>query len=319
MRFMRYMALCGSLLALALILTGCARPITPVVEAAPVGLDEVATVPTATSSLPPTVVPTLTPTVAPTVAPSTTAGPPPLLGGEPAPPMEGELAMVTYSLDLYRLPGAMEAGAVQRLGILAESAIITGSQTVGGFLTGRVAIRFEPPQTGPCALRGITLSNERKIRLFYAPDTDERRVFGILAHELFHQLQHDYYGERDHRKADVILLEGMAVWGTAPYFLTESGRPLYQQRVKEALAAGTLLPLTTSLEADCRTTTRNNIYNQWASFVEYLVTTYGRERLDAAYRSSSGRPAGSSDYQGVYGKPLAELEREWLAWLAEQP
>jgi hypothetical protein len=233
--------------------------------------------------------------------------------------MPGVLAMRTYSLDLYRSTGGLPAEVVQALGMPAEDAVVAGSQIVGQFLTGRVSISFEPPQRGPCAIRGITLSNERKIRLFYEPDTDPQRVLGILAHELFHQLQRDYYGERDHRKADVILLEGMAVWGTADYFRQADGRALYQQRVKEAEARGELLPLTTSLEADCRTTTRNSIYNQWASFVEFLVATYGRDALDAAYRSSTGRPAGSSNWQQVYGKPLSQLEADWRDWLAQQP
>jgi hypothetical protein len=256
--------------------------------------------------------------VRPTPAPAPTATPPPLLGGEPAPRLGGELAMRTYSLDLYRSGGGLAPATVRALGMPAEQALVHGGEVLGGFLTGRVAISFEAPQGGPCALRGITLSNRRTIRLFYAPGADQARVTGILAHELFHQLQHDYYGERDHRKADVILLEGMAAWGTAAYFQTESGEPQYRARVREAMQRGELLPLTTSLEADCRTTTRNDIYNQWASFVEYLSAAYGRERLDAAYRSSTGRPAGSADYRGVYGKPLAELEREWRAWVKGQ-
>lgn len=247
-----------------------------------------------------------------------TPTPVPYLGGEPAPRLAGELAMRTYSLDLYRSAGGLSAKTVQGLAMQAEAVLERGGAIVGGGLTGRVAISFEAPQTGPCALRGITLSNDRTIRLFYAPGTDPARVSGILAHELFHQLQHDYYGERDHRKADVILLEGMAVWGTAAQFRTADGEPQYRARVREALRAGELLPLTVSLERDCRTTTRNNIYNQWASFVEYLHLTYGRAKLDAAYRSSSGRPAGSTDYRGVYGKPLAALEAEWLAWVEQQ-
>jgi len=255
--------------------------------------------------------------LAPTARPATPT-PVPYLGGEPAPRLRGELAMRTYSLDLYRSGGGLSAATVQGLGLPAEEALVQGGKLLGGALSGRVALSFEAPQSGPCALRGITLSNARTIRLFYAPDTDPARVTSILAHELFHQLQHDYYGERDHRKADVILLEGMAVWGTASYFRAASGEPLYRERVRAGHKAGTLLPLTTSLEADCRTTTRNDIYNQWASFVEYLAATYGREQLNAAYRSSSGRPAGSSNYRRVYGKGLAELEREWRAWVATQ-
>lgn len=244
--------------------------------------------------------------------------PAPLLAGEPAPRLAGDLAMRTFSLDLYRSRGGLTAAAVRELAMAAEESLQRGGVVVGGYLTGRVAISFEAPQTGPCALRGITLSNQRTIRLFYAPGTDTGRVGAILAHELFHQLQHDYYGELDHRKSDVILLEGMAVWGTAGYFSTAEGEPRYRANVRAAHQAGELLPLTTSLERDCRTTTRNVIYDQWASFVEYLDVSYGRDRLDAAYRSSSGRPAGSSDYRSVYGKPLPQLEREWREWAAGQ-
>lgn len=319
------------LLVLLLLISGCSRGALEAGGVAPVAYAQepptpgIMRIPTLAPALPaptatalPTALPTLTATTPP--APTPTAAPErPLLSGTPAPRLEGEPAMQTYSLDFYRLRGGMDAATIQAMALPVEQAIITGSHEIGAFLTGRVAIRFEPPQTGPCAIRGLTLSNERTIRLFYAPDTDPDRVLAILAHELFHQLQHDYYGETDHRKADIILLEGMAVWGSRAYFRAADGRPLYHHRVRQALLEGTLLPLTTSLEADCRTTTRNNIYNQWASFVEYLLLTYGRERLDAVYRDSTGRPAGSANYQGVYGKPLAQLEAEWLAWLQQNP
>lgn len=226
--------------------------------------------------------------------------------------------MRTFSLDFYRLDGGMEADVIRTLALEAEAAVISGSERIGGFLSGRVSIRFEPPQRGACAIRGLTSSNERTIRLFYEPDTDPGRVVAILAHELFHQLQHDYYGETAHRRSDVILLEGMATWGSSPYFEDSAGQPRYRVAVRQALAEGGLLPLTTDLEADCRTTTRDVIYDEWASFVEYLLGTYGRERLDAAYRASTGRAAGSANYRGVYGKSLAELEAEWIAWLERQ-
>lgn len=256
------------------------------------------------------------PTAAP--PPTETPAPPPLLPGVPAPILTGELAMRTYSIDFYRLPGGLSASTIQALAIPAEYAIISGTLKMNSGLKGRIAIRFEPPQTGPCAIRGLTLSGERTIRMFYEPDADPNRVLAILAHEFIHQLQHDYYGVPEHFRSDIILLEGMAVWASSPYFLAEDGRPLYHVRTQQARRDGTLLPLTTSLDADCRTTTRVNIYDQWGSFVEYLLLTYGREKLDAAYRDSRGRPAGSANYRGVYGKPLSQLEAEWIEWLATE-
>jgi hypothetical protein len=308
------------LFLLASALSACASaPAAPVAEAAPLRAATTAPTRTPMVRIVPSATPMLTPTPTTAVSATPTAVPTPIfLEGEPAPRLAGELAMQTYSLDLYRLPGAISAATIQQLALPAESSIITGSQELGAMLTGRIAVRFEPAQSGACAIRGLTLSNERTIRLFYEPDADPNRIIAILAHEFFHQLQHDYYGEYHHRRSDVILLEGMAVWGSRAYFRDEQGRFLYQERAKQALREGRLLPLTTSLEADCRTTTRNNIYNEWGSFVEYLLSTYGREKLDAVYRDSTGRPAGSANYLGVYGKRLADLESEWVDWLFKQ-
>ncbi|NJM06175.1 DUF2268 domain-containing protein [Candidatus Gracilibacteria bacterium] len=293
--------------------------VAPVAEAAPAARATAAPTRTPLVRSVPTATPTMSAVPSPTPTPTPTPVPTPIfLDGEPAPQLEGELAMQTYSLDLYRLPGALSAETIRNLALPAESSIITGSQELNAELTGRIAVRFEPAQSGACAIRGLTLSNERTIRLFYEPNTDPNRILAILAHEFFHQLQHDYYGEYHHRRSDVILLEGMAVWGSRAYFRDEQGRYLYQERAKQALREGRLLPLTTSLEADCRTTTRNDIYNEWASFVEYLLTTYGREKLDAVYRDSTGRPAGSANYLAVYGKRLADLESEWVDWLWKQ-
>ena len=58
----------------------------------------------------------------------------------------------------------------------------------------------------------------------------------------------------------------------------------------------------------------NGLYYEWASFVDYLIGTYGREKFDALYVSGHSAP-GSADYTGVYGKRLDVLEQEWQAWL----
>lgn len=251
--------------------------------------------------------------------PTLTPGTPALLTGEPAPFLAGELVVRTQSVDFYRLPGALTAEEILALSTAVEQSIASGSSLLGSNLTGRVALRFEPEQHGPCAIRGLTLSNERTIYMYYAPGSNLWNIEAILAHEFVHQLQHDYYGPQHHLRSDVILLEGMAVWGSSPYYQDANGQPRYHAFAKQAMHEGILLPLTTSLDADCRTSTRNFIYDQWASFVEYLLITYGRERLDAVYADSTGRPAGSANYLGVYGKSLEQLESDWVAWLVARP
>jgi hypothetical protein len=250
------------------------------------------------------------------IGPDTTPKPAPIFETA-APVLAGELITRTAHLDLYRSEGGLTMMALLDLAPAFEEALRRVGARMNAQLAGRVGLSFEPPQRGPCALRGVTLSHQRTIRLFYEPDAARAIVLGVVAHELAHELQHDYYGWAAHQRSDVILLEGQATWASGDYMLDAQGRPRWQVAAERALAEGRLLPLDTSLEADCRTTTRNSAYTGWASFVAFLMT-YGRERFDALYRSGRGHTPGSADYAGVYGKSLQTLDQEWRAWLGEQ-
>jgi hypothetical protein len=235
----------------------------------------------------------------------------------PAPILPGALITQTLHLDLYRVDSGLLITTVLELAPHFEEAIERVELRLGAQLTGRVAISFEPPQTGPCALRGLTRSHERTIQLYYGPDTSQQLILPIVAHELAHELQHDYYGWDAHRRSDTILLEGQATWASADYSRDADGRPTWTSAAEQALAEGRLLPLATDLERDCRRATRNAAYTGWASFVDFLIVRYGRERFDMLYRSGRGRDPGSADYAEVYGKRLDALDQEWRAWLTE--
>jgi hypothetical protein len=237
--------------------------------------------------------------------------------GTPAPILSAPLITRTAHLDIYRIEGGLRVATLLELAPAFEQAIARVGARIGARLNGRAAISFEPPQDGPCALRGITLSHDRVIHLYYAPDTPARRILPIVAHELGHQLQHDYYGWDAHRRADTILLEGEATWASGDYATGADGRPAWASEAEQALAEGRLLALTADLEQDCRTTTRNTAYTGWASFVAFLLAAYGRERFDALYRSGRGHTPGSADYDKIYGKSLATLDLEWRKWLAD--
>ena len=251
----------------------------------------------------------------PPAAPATALASPSPFAGTPA--LEGELISSTARLDLYRIEGGLTISALLSLAPSFEQAIDRVSERMSAQLSGRVALSFEPAQRGSCALRGLTLSHQRIIRLYYAPDTPEDRVLAVVAHELAHELQHDYYGWPAHQRSDTILLEGQATWASGDYTLGQDGRPSWQGAAERALAEGALPPLDISLEADCRTTTRNSAYVGWASFVAYLMRD-GRERFDALYRSGGGHRPGTANYLGVYGKQLHDLDQEWREWLGQQ-
>jgi hypothetical protein len=231
--------------------------------------------------------------------------------------LEGELITRTAHLDIYRITGTLPITTLQDLAPKFEQAIARVGARMNAQLAGRVALSFEPPQSGPCALRGQTLSHQRTIRLYYGSETAVDRVLAVVAHELAHELQHDYYGWEAHQRSDLILLEGQATWASSDYALDAQGRPVWAVAAEQALAKGNLLPLDTSLVADCRTATRNSAYTGWASFVAFLMRG-GRARFDLLYRSGRGHTPGSADYAGTYGKRLQELDQEWRVWLDEQ-
>jgi hypothetical protein len=237
--------------------------------------------------------------------------------GTPAPVVAGTLITSTARLDLYRIEGGLTITTLLKLAPQFEQAIDRVGARMGAQLLGRITLSFEPAQRGPCALRGLTLSHQRIIRLYYGPETPEQRVVAVVAHELAHELQHDYYGWPAHQRSDLILLEGQATWASGNYALDAHGQPSWQSGAELALAEGRLQPLDINLEADCRTATRNSAYTGWASFVAFLMEA-GRERFDALYRSGSGHRPGTADYTGIYGKSLHELDQDWRTWLAER-
>ncbi len=239
-----------------------------------------------------------------------------LLVGQPAPRIGGELVVRTQSVDFYRLPGALTAAEIRDLSSEVEEIVAANATLVGTTLRGRVSLRFEPGYGGSCPLLGVAYTGNRFIEMYYSPGSNRDDVRAILAHELLHQLQHDYYGPGDHLSSDTILLEGMAVWGSHRYERTADGEPAYLERVRRAYQNGQRLSVTRNAPGNCRTPNRAGLYDQWGAFTEFLIERYGRARYDQVYASRNGRSYGSSNWRGVYGKSLGELEAEWVQWIA---
>jgi S-adenosylmethionine/arginine decarboxylase-like enzyme len=189
-----------------------------------------------------------------------------------------------------------------------DSALAYVSDRFGTIAQGR--IKTVLANEASCGLHGIAYTDIREVQVFTCASLPRQRAINILAHEFVHQLSHDRYGSR-HLSADLILLEGVATWGAGQYWL--GNYDSFRAMVQPYKQNGTLLPLAMSYVGQ-GINVMNQLYYQWASFVEFLIETYGRERFDALYISGSGSP-GSADYRGVYGKDLGTLEAEWQLWL----
>lgn len=229
------------------------------------------------------------------------ANPPPTIGAVALPAADASLLNLTLSDGLY-------AGE--------RSQIDADTRRAYSYVAGRFGSPFHATTTvaflsdNGCALSGIAYTDIRKLQVYTCDGIGRGRAVAILAHEYVHQLQHDRYGDR-HLGADLILSEGMATWAAGDYWL--GGQPNFRAYVRAQRAGGAFYPLATHY-AGLGVDAMNTLYYQWAAFVEFLVDVYGRDRLDQVYVTGAGAP-GSADYRAVYGKDLAELEREWLTWL----
>jgi hypothetical protein len=161
-----------------------------------------------------------------------------------------------------------------------------------------------------CNLHGVAYTEERTVQVSTCNGIARARAVAIMAHEFAHQLAQDRYGPA-HLSADLILSEGVATWGAGEYWL--GGQPDFRGFVRGQRDSGVFYPLATDYTGK-GIAAMNALYYQWASFVDFLITSYGREKFDQVYMAGQGAP-GSADYRGVYGKELNVLEQEWQIWL----
>ncbi len=225
----------------------------------------------------------------------------------------------TKHFDVYLAPGSLRRSEALQLTEQLEPTLRTVAQRFGTSFVGRERIELLPAQKGACAVRGITYSSKRLIRLFYGPGADLEKMQALMAHELVHQLQRERFGDRVHRVSDNILLEGWAMVASDQYARTDDGsEPRWRARLRKVVARNELQPLKVNLDQDCRTGTRNSIYDQWASFVDFLEQRYGKEALGRVYSKGKGRAPGSADYQSIFNISFDELEAEWRVWVVSQ-
>jgi hypothetical protein len=161
-----------------------------------------------------------------------------------------------------------------------------------------------------CTLHGITRADEGVAQVYTCNSISRSQAISIMAHELAHQLQFEQYG-KPHLTADQILVEGMATWAAGEYWL--GGQPDFRAYVRAQRMSSGLEPLATAVTRE-DFDAMNRLYYPWASFVDFLIDTYGRPKFNQLYVTGH-ITAGSADYVGVYGKDLKALEREWQAWL----
>jgi hypothetical protein len=247
------------------------------------------------------------PPPAPEPTPEPTPAPLPGTG----PSMAGQHVAQTERLDIYVGQSTFSPEQIAASAPLIERLLREDERRFGTALEHRVSLAFYRPSLAPGrGTRGIAYTDQGRAQVFYAPGESLDRAVVVVAHELAHHLQSQRYGEQVQRRADIIMLEGMATWIVGERWLGMYGADSWKHRAHQIRGAGVPLRLIGAERSGS-----NNAYELWASFVDFLVQRYGWERVDELYRSGRGRGAGSSDYQGVLGAPLDQLADDWRIWI----
>jgi hypothetical protein len=164
-----------------------------------------------------------------------------------------------------------------------------------------------------CGLHGIAHTTDgdgRTVQSYTCDSIGRSRAIVIMAHEFVHQLEQDRYGAA-HLHSDTILAEGAATWAAGKYWLGDTQD--FRTYVRNQRRSGVFYPLVTDYNG-LGIGAMNALYYEWASFCEYLIGEYGREKFDKVYvLGASG--IGTADYMVVYGKDLNALSAEWEAWI----
>jgi hypothetical protein len=195
------------------------------------------------------------------------------------------------------------------------------SERLDATVSEKVIVTFMPQEPGNCTTRGTTFHEQQPIILIYAnQDTSKDQILSALAHELGHVFIHKKF----ENLSDVALSEGMATWAAGNYWKAWKGMD-FNTAVRSYITAKTYLPLFQNYdmrkayddEPGC-TTYRDILLTELSSFIDYLIRTYGIEKLLALLNvkqpelMNNKRIIYPPNFKAVYGFELNQLEQEWL-------
>jgi hypothetical protein len=191
----------------------------------------------------------------------------------------------------------------------------------------KIIVAFLEPQTGNCAPRGMTYHEQVPMILILADqETSGEQVLATFAHELSHAFLHQKF----EGSGDTALNEGLATWAAGNYWQTWKGAS-FDENVRLYINNGTYLPLFQNYDLSqvyedtpgCLNR-RDTLLTELASFMEYLIRTYGIDKMDELFNVQQPELAESQyiiyppDYKGVYGFEFNQLEAAWVISLYGQ-
>ena len=140
-------------------------------------------------------------------------------------------------------------------------------------------------------------------------------IFEVLVHEAVHLLDRQFAPDRIS-----FLSEGLAVWATGGHYQQEN----IDQKMAGVVEGDLYVPIDSVIN-QIYSIQHELSYLEAASFLSYLIDTYGWDRVRAFYADTGPEDAGTLDQavnenlQIHFELSLSQAEEDWKAYLSHQP
>ena len=196
------------------------------------------------------------------------------------------------------------------IGALAEEALAAISETLELRFEGQMDIYLVPRVFWQ---GGAAYGDKVQLISYLDRNYTSVEIWSYFTHEGTHALAQDLLQPKENGGGpDGVLVEGLAVWASNGHYRQE---PI---DAWAAVVAGSndYIPLGELRAGPFYEFQHETAYLEAASFVQYLVETYGLDRFKELY----GRATGDAGHDGalverLYGQGYDELEADWLAYL----
>ena len=211
---------------------------------------------------------------------------------------------------IHAVSGTAAGRDLPQLVTMTETAVQEASAKLNEPLTRKIDIYFIDKVIGHGGYAGSSI-----VISYLDRDYAGSGLHEVLVHEASHVLDRQFAPQRI-----IPLTEGLAVWVSGGHFKPDD----LNQRTAALVATGHYVPLK-ELVDDFYHAQHEASYSQAAGFVTYLIDTYGWPTFRAFYGDVTTEDAPTLaesidlNLQIYYGKTLAEIEADWLAFLDTLP
>lgn len=217
----------------------------------------------------------------------------------------------TEDFRFYYVPGTAAERDRFELGPVAEGSLALIEPVLGVNLEDQMSVYLVPRVFWQ---GGAAYGDKEQLISYLDRNYASVDTWSYFTHEGTHALAQDILQPKeDGGGPDGVLVEGLAVWASSGHY----GYEPIDEWAAVVAASDEYLPLSDLRTGPFYDFQHETSYLESGSFVQYLVERYGLDTFKVLYGQATGDAEHDEELvQGLYGEGYAELEAEWLEYLA---